>query len=247
MPLFSESIPIFPYFLDIPKHLAVLSSAVIRQASLGYRSAGRSLGVGQESLVEEFTLKCFGIESRIIQSIDTLTSYQSHPRHYQSTSSQRSSSPSSPDGHSMQNTTQPHQTQLEEELRTNCDANGKAPIRQRSRASSKRPSTAPAISGEVPLHPPLSSPATAPYCGTSDGSASTSPPMSPVGRMFNNPEIVEQSSVATPLAIGNKTTPTVLRRTMSQQLDPQEIEAIEDVAKRRKKFLPAFLARAPKQ
>lgn len=252
MPLFSESIPILPYLLDIPKHLAVLSSAVIRQANLGDRSAGRPLAVGKESLVEEFALKCFEIESKIKQSIDILTSHHVHRRHYKLPSSQRSSSPSSPDGFGTQSSMQLPHISPEEEFQIIESGNGKAPIRQRSRASSKRPSTAPTTStNEALLHPPLPSPKAVPYGNLSDDSGSTSPPTSPIGRMFHNPftpVVAEQPyGVTSVVSSGKAISSAALRRTMSQQLDLQEIEAIEDVTKRRKKFFPGFLARAPRQ
>ncbi|GJJ09690.1 hypothetical protein Clacol_003914 [Clathrus columnatus] len=253
MPLFSESIPILPYLLDIPKHLAVLSSAVTRQTGSNYRSANRPLALGQESLIEEFALKCFEIDSKIMKSIDILTSYHVLPRHYKVASSQQSSGPSSPDGYGIQSSMQPASTPSEEQFDTVENGNEKTPIRQRSRASSnKRPSTAPATSNNE-VYTPLPSPiVVVPHGGMSDNSAATSPPTSPINRMFHNPfnsPVAEQPFVVTSsVSTGGKTVPTAaLRRTMSQQLDLQEIEAIEDVAKRRKKFLPAFLARAPRQ
>ena len=64
-PLASEAIPLLPHLLDIPKHLAVLSSAVIRHSRTTPQSVTfRPVPLTQDTLVEDFAMKCFEIEAK---------------------------------------------------------------------------------------------------------------------------------------------------------------------------------------
>jgi hypothetical protein len=68
--LHRETIPLLPYLLDVPKHLAVISSAVIRR-SRGYH---RTLGSGLPEALDlvEFCEKCYVIEEHALQRVSRL-------------------------------------------------------------------------------------------------------------------------------------------------------------------------------
>ena len=76
--LYKDAIPLLPYALDVPKHLAILSSSVVRNARSGSgvtQYVGRAGVPGSE--VEGWTLGrfselCFDVEAQALKSVATL-------------------------------------------------------------------------------------------------------------------------------------------------------------------------------
>jgi hypothetical protein len=65
-----ESVPILPYLLDIPKHLAIITSAVIRSSrDLNARSR---TGDSADLAVDEFCTKCFEVEEEALLRVSQL-------------------------------------------------------------------------------------------------------------------------------------------------------------------------------
>ncbi|KIM48201.1 hypothetical protein M413DRAFT_224313 [Hebeloma cylindrosporum] len=65
-----ESVPILPHLLDIPKHLAIITSAVIRSSrDLNARSQTRD---STDLAVEEFCAKCFEVEEEALFRVSQL-------------------------------------------------------------------------------------------------------------------------------------------------------------------------------
>jgi len=80
--LHKDAIPLLPYLLDVPKHLAILTSAVVRNAKCGavapYLRAMSSRGPTQYSEREwdlgHFAELCFDVEAHALKSVATLAS-----------------------------------------------------------------------------------------------------------------------------------------------------------------------------
>ena len=80
--LHKDAIPLLPHLLDVPKHLAIITSAVVRNAKSGtampYLSAMSSRGPTQSSAREwdlaHFAELCFDVEAQALKSVATLAS-----------------------------------------------------------------------------------------------------------------------------------------------------------------------------
>ena len=76
--LYKDAIPLLPYALDVPKHLAILSSSVVRNARSGTGVAyGRSGTAGSNNEMDGWTLGrfselCFDVEAQALKSVATL-------------------------------------------------------------------------------------------------------------------------------------------------------------------------------
>jgi hypothetical protein len=86
--LYKDAIPLLPYALDVPKHLAILSSAVVRNARTGaspglYGTRGGSAGVGATPAtattddaggwsLKRFSDLCFDVEAQALKSVAML-------------------------------------------------------------------------------------------------------------------------------------------------------------------------------
>lgn len=95
-PLHREAIPLLPYMLDVPRHLALISSAVIRR-SRGYQGKPRKAGA-EDPRVAEFCGRCYELEDRALRRVTRLAgrSSQEPPRKRPTTSSARGNTPASP-------------------------------------------------------------------------------------------------------------------------------------------------------
>lgn len=67
-----EAIPILPHLLDIPRHLAIISSSVIRH-SRDFRSTNHSADSGSVPM-EEFCTRCLQVEEVALQRVSQLVS-----------------------------------------------------------------------------------------------------------------------------------------------------------------------------
>ncbi|KAF5375031.1 hypothetical protein D9758_000282 [Tetrapyrgos nigripes] len=67
--LYQESIPVLPHMLDISRHLAVITSAVIR-SSRAYRET--KTGQTIDKSLEEFCVRCFDVEEQALQRVSQL-------------------------------------------------------------------------------------------------------------------------------------------------------------------------------
>jgi hypothetical protein len=80
--LHKDAIPLLPYLLDVPKHLAIITSAVVRNAKSGaavpYLRTMSSRGPTQSSAREwdlsRFADLCFDVEAQALKSVATLAS-----------------------------------------------------------------------------------------------------------------------------------------------------------------------------
>jgi hypothetical protein len=68
--LYKESIPVLPHMLDIPRHLAVITSAVIR-SSRAYREEAKN-GQSIDKSLEDFCARCFEVEEQALQRVSQL-------------------------------------------------------------------------------------------------------------------------------------------------------------------------------
>lgn len=66
-----ESIPILPHLLDIPKHLAFITSAIVR-SSKNYRSRPKASDDSRNLAVEEFCSICFEVEEEALRRVSQL-------------------------------------------------------------------------------------------------------------------------------------------------------------------------------
>jgi hypothetical protein len=66
-----ESIPILPHLLDIPKHLAIVTSEIIR-SSKNYRSRPKAKDDITDLVVEEFRFVCFEVEEEALRRVSQL-------------------------------------------------------------------------------------------------------------------------------------------------------------------------------
>jgi hypothetical protein len=91
--LSQEAIPMLPYLLDVPRHLSLISSAVIRR-SRGYNGESRSEPLADPCVVE-FCAKCYEVEERALKRVTQLAGYTSHDqsRRRPSTANVRVTSP----------------------------------------------------------------------------------------------------------------------------------------------------------
>jgi hypothetical protein len=259
-PLISEAIPVLPHLLDIPKHLAILSSAVIRHTRATPQPvASRPAPLIHESLVEDFAIKCFEIEAKALQSVSRLanpgTSAPANSRHSRRAPSRRSSSPSR-DDHATERTRRTPYTPIVDGHKPDM------PDSPRQRRKSSRPSTAPAAPSSKssstfhtpvpspplmasPTMPTFSRPGRPPRPSIDSGATS---PASPSARFFQPNTRMEQIPVS---AIASSSPPlphsdsAALRRTLSQQLNSSHtIDVVDDAAKRRGGFLRSLLSRS---
>lgn len=258
-PLASDAIPVLPHLLDIPKHLAVLSSAVFRHSRTAPQSMiSRPDPLTHDTLADDFVLKCCEIEAMVRQSVSclgTLPSTTPAPPHSRRVHRRRSNSPSK-NGRIIGSISHlPPTTQIDSRI-PNAPS-----IPSRRRKSIKRPSTAPAAPAAPAtakasaFHSLLPSPLETSSHAPPSFNGGFSLPVSPSGKFAGNRTQIPsniytgQSPVSTSVStppISDIRSPT-LHRTLSQQLDPHEIEMIEEaVAKRRGGFLRSLLSRTTK-
>ncbi|KAG8822095.1 hypothetical protein FRC17_009654 [Serendipita sp. 399] len=128
--LYKDAIPLLPYALDVPKHLAILSSAVVRNARSGggaafmhaHRvepgAANGDDGTGEWSLAR-FSSLCFDVEAQALKSVATLAQGAASAGAFGGTRTKRSTSVSSTWGTQQQ--PQPngiHPSQSNQQLRS---------------------------------------------------------------------------------------------------------------------------------
>jgi hypothetical protein len=89
-----EAIPLLPHLLDIPRHLAIITSAVIRNA----RDCSHSPNPHDQAdrRLDEFCVKCFEVEEQALQRVSQLATRASDRRR---SSPQENTNPT-PTGHS---------------------------------------------------------------------------------------------------------------------------------------------------
>jgi hypothetical protein len=256
-PLASEAIPLLPHLLDIPKHLAVLSSAVVRHSRTTPQAAiTRPAPLTHDTLMEDFAMKCFEIEEKAVQSVSRLDlppSATAAPRHLRRVHSRLSNSPSR-DGHTVEPTSRLSVTTL-----TDHQVPNSPNIPSRRRKSNRRPSTAPAASSTTDESTPHTLLPTLPLISPHDrlfNVGGNSLPASP-NRQFAGKRTQQVPSDIyvkhSPVSALDSPPPNLrpgwptLHRTLSQQLDVDEIEIIEEsVAKRKGGFLRSLLSRTTK-
>lgn len=71
-----EAIPMPPHLLDVPRHLAIITSAVIRN-SRDYLSASHSLADKDDRLMHDLCSKCYDIEEQALHRVSQLASQMS--------------------------------------------------------------------------------------------------------------------------------------------------------------------------
>ncbi|TFK77098.1 Rho GTPase activation protein [Pluteus cervinus] len=81
-----ESIPILPHLLDVPRHLAIITSAVIRNSREFFSKASTSPNAAERALVE-FCSKCFEVEEHALHRVSQLATKISSDRRRTSSSS----------------------------------------------------------------------------------------------------------------------------------------------------------------
>ena len=72
-----ESIPVLPHLLDIPKHLAIVKSAIIRN----YSSQRKTNDDSRDLAVEEFCSVCREVEGEALQRVNQLAIKLAESRH----------------------------------------------------------------------------------------------------------------------------------------------------------------------
>jgi hypothetical protein len=104
--LHKDAIPLLPYALDVPKHLAILSSSVVRNARSGTGLAfgGRAGMTGNE--VDGWTLArfsdlCVDVEGQALKSVATLAQGAASAGAFNATRTNRSTSVSSTGGYNQ--------------------------------------------------------------------------------------------------------------------------------------------------
>ncbi|KIM25130.1 hypothetical protein M408DRAFT_17412 [Serendipita vermifera MAFF 305830] len=76
--LYKDAIPLLPYALDVPKHLAILSSSVVRNARSGtgiaYARGATSTATAETDgwTLSRFSNLCFDVEAQALKSVATL-------------------------------------------------------------------------------------------------------------------------------------------------------------------------------
>ncbi|KIJ26917.1 hypothetical protein M422DRAFT_216095 [Sphaerobolus stellatus SS14] len=189
-PLHVESLPALPHFLDLQKHLAIVSSAVTRHTRMAPQFlTPRPIGSTQDTIVEDFAVKCFEIEGKISHSVTRLRANLS-PTPAVARSPLR--------GITSRNSSSPGSSGGPEDAYTGIPIAGPSrqsrEIQRSSKAAGKRPSTAPAgrssstdssSAKNVPL--PSSPPLLRALRGkASNDSGVSSPPLSPMSRGFSH-------------------------------------------------------------
>lgn len=72
-----ESIPVLPHLLDIPKHLAIVKSAIIRN----YTSRRKTNNDSRDFTVEEFCSACREVEGEALRRVSQLASKLAESKH----------------------------------------------------------------------------------------------------------------------------------------------------------------------
>lgn len=256
-PLTSEAIPVLPHLLDIPKHLAIISSAVIRHARTTRQSvATRRAPLGHEPLVEDFAIKCFEIEAKALRCVSRLasptTSAPAAVPHSRRVSSRHSSNPPQDIPATERIRRAPYTPVTDTHISHVSDS-------PHPRRKSSRPSTAPAApsssSSSIVIHTQIASPPsmaslTMPTFSRpsrpSVDSAATSPASS--STRFLKPNMRTEQIPVSAVATSPPFPPSdsaALRRTLSQQLHPFHLnDNIETAAAKRRGFLRSFLSRS---
>jgi hypothetical protein len=67
-----EAIPILPHLLDIPKHLAVVTSAVIRGAK-DYKARTQSAAEPMDPVLDDICSRCYQVEERALRRVSQTT------------------------------------------------------------------------------------------------------------------------------------------------------------------------------
>lgn len=104
--LHKDAIPLLPYALDVPKHLAILSSSVVRNARSGTGVAygrGAANTEGEAAILAKFSDLCFDVEAQALKSVATLAQGAASAAAFNGARAQRSTSVSST-GPPQQNT-----------------------------------------------------------------------------------------------------------------------------------------------
>jgi len=218
--LYREAIPVLPYLLDVPRHLAVISSAVIRR-SVAYRGTLKS--DSSEAIdLEEFCEKCYVIEEHALRRVNQLGSLV-----LQAPSRKKRPSNTSVGGRSS--TTSIRSNPLPSHTRSTQSGKEKeSPVTSLVSLTS-RPSTAPTPSdrrSEQPPAPPMPQAEDLTASSRTDAPSLESPPKSP------NTLCAESSLPATDVSS--------LRRVQtceSMRLPPS------DATHKRKGFFRSFLSR----
>ncbi|KAF5390273.1 hypothetical protein D9757_002936 [Collybiopsis confluens] len=89
--LYRESIPLIPHTLDVPRHLAIITSAVIRH-SRAYLTEART----EDKELQEFCDRCFKVEASALQRVSQLAAQLSANQQRRHHSFPSSTSPTSP-------------------------------------------------------------------------------------------------------------------------------------------------------
>ena len=125
-----EAVPILPHLLDVPKHLAIITSAVIRSSR--DLSARPRTGDAIDNVVDDFCSRCFEVEEDALSRVSQLATRLA-------TESRR---PSVPDISMAQDNEIPHSPLA---TVTSTVISTQPPVSRRRKSS--RPSTAPSQSG----------------------------------------------------------------------------------------------------
>jgi hypothetical protein len=87
MPLLSrEAIPLLPHLLDVPRHLAVISSAIVRRSN-DVLAKTQSDGTPIDPDLDEFINKCLEIEQQALKRVSKLAAHAREVRKQRTTSS----------------------------------------------------------------------------------------------------------------------------------------------------------------
>ncbi|KAF9229284.1 Rho GTPase activation protein [Gyrodon lividus] len=71
-----EAIPLLPHVLDIPRHLACISSSLVRSARL---AASKTKSVAKGDHLSDLCARCFEVEEIGLQRVSQLATVESHP------------------------------------------------------------------------------------------------------------------------------------------------------------------------
>jgi hypothetical protein len=147
--LHREAIPLLPHLLDIPRHLAIITSAVIRNAKDFRRTASHD---AEDSPLDEFCSQCFEVERCALQRVSQLASRALADRPQPSISNpslppdssilsspEQPSSPNSPSARHVRN------------FSTESSATERCPPRKFARSSTAPSSTRPELSSSREL------------------------------------------------------------------------------------------------
>jgi hypothetical protein len=227
MPLLhQEAVPLLPHLLDVPRHLAIISSAVIRR-SRGYHGKVRSERSESFDLVE-FCERCYEIEEHALLRVNRLAgrAMRATARKRPSTSNVRANVSTTPTS---------SQSNLSPPFSSPTSSGRKLRSPQSSLSITRRPSTAPS-----------------PRDGPSEGPPPALPTMrfAEVSSSSQANGVSRRSSQSRPgLRIESRfpsTDATSLRRVQtleSPSTTPRTVSQSDEVTQKRKGFFRVFLSR----